>query len=117
MVYLWEGAKPHPSLVTKNKNLAFSLEPEVKEDELKDPEVLTTDLLEFLIHRSNILGRIEHCLVNEFSTLNDNGVRGILMLLVRIARHSPNALVDRKPLLRALIDKYASAHWLASGKR
>lgn len=104
----WDYSKPHPWISTKSENLIATLDPGEQETELKDEEMLKMDFIEFFIHRSNLLDRL--CYFLKKDCLSDVGVNGILKILIRVARHSPNTLVDHE-LLSIIVKDYTNPNW------
>ncbi|OXA61235.1 RNA polymerase II-associated protein 1 [Folsomia candida] len=105
-VHSWEYSKPYPWISTKSRNLADSLDPGEDEVDLKDEEMLKIDFLEFFINRSNLLDRIAYFLKGE-DCLSEKGMAGIFKMLIRVARHSPNILVDHE-VLSIIVKNYIS---------
>lgn len=82
------------------------MDPGEDEVDLKDEEMLKIDFLEFFINRSNLLDRIAYFLKGE-DCLSEKGMAGIFKMLIRVARHSPNILVDHE-VLSIIVKNYIS---------
>ncbi len=91
--------------------MSASLDPGEQESELKDDEMLKMDFLEFFIHRSNLLDRLAYFLKGD--CLSEGGVDGILKILIRVARHSPHALVNHE-ILSIIVTHYTNPNWSQS---
>jgi len=92
---------------------------EIADSELKDYQYIRKDFIGFLIHRTNILIRLNYMLTDFGYLLNEQGVLGILKILVRIARHSPNELAETPELLSNILKYFMNSNisnLLNSGK-
>jgi hypothetical protein len=114
MVYSWEGSKPHPWISTKTANMNATMDPGDQENDMKDFQMLEMDLLDFFIHRSNLLDRLTYFLKTDM--LTEIGVDGVLKILIRISRHSPEEVIENKELLGILVNNYTTPNWSSTGK-
>jgi hypothetical protein len=119
--YYWPDAEPYPLISTAAWNgaatgTAGDSEEDIKESELKDFQYVKNDLIGFLVERTNLLTRFKYLILNLETALNEAGVLGILKVLIRTARHSPNKLIECDELLRGIAKNFMTSNWTMIGK-
>jgi len=106
---------PDPWLALEDKEFGIETKESAKEEELKDFQILAEDMLRFLIYRTNVLDRITYLLLHKNEALTECGVTSILKILIRVARHSPDVLIEFDELLGYFVENNVSPNWTTLG--
>ncbi|CAG7837354.1 unnamed protein product [Allacma fusca] len=108
IVYLFPNAKPFLWHKVTNVNRDV-----VKDPATRDHQILTMDLLLFFIERSHLLDRIEYLLVDRPERVSQAVEINILRVLIRIARHSPDILLQSSRTLDRVCKIVMTGNWSA----